>query len=360
MSQRIGGFDVLKVIATILIVFHHYQQITGTFWKSGINFWGGEFYFGYLVELFFLISGFLAFRYIKRMKEGISFVGSVKGKFFRFFPLTLICAIVSTLLAHLYIIFYGNVFWKVDTYSLWTILITAIGIQAGWGIEDPMINSPTWYISVWFLCHIILYIIVYISKRIHISEKYFFVCMIFIGLGIDYYSIRLPFFNEFTSRGYFAFFYGIIMVDIVSMLKNDKREKLWYAASVLLAFIIPYLIYKRYWLVTKDEQYILTFIYYPALIFLCTSKHLCRIFNCKLIEKAGQISYNVYMWHFPLIIAMYVIISIFNLNLDCIYRIQTMFLFTIACFGVGIISFYFIEKPIEKFIKTFALYENNK
>ena len=122
---------------------------------------------------------------------------------------------------------------------------------------------------------------------------------------------------------------------------------------ILVALIIPYLICRRYWLVQRDIQYILTFIYYPALIFLCTSKRLCRIFNCKLIEKAGQISYNVFMWHFPLIIAMYVIISIFNLNLDSIYCIQTMLLFTVACFGVGIISSYFIEKPIKKFIKAF-------
>ena len=31
MNQRIGAVDVLKVMATILIVFHHYQQITGAF-----------------------------------------------------------------------------------------------------------------------------------------------------------------------------------------------------------------------------------------------------------------------------------------------------------------------------------------
>ena len=352
MRQRIGGLDVLKVIATILIVFHHYQQITGAFWE-GVNFYGGEFYFGYLVELFFIISGFLAFKYISRIREGMRFTEYVKRKFFRFFPLMFVSVIVSSLLAHLYIILYGDVFWGIDTYSFWTILVASIGIQAGWGIEFPMINSPTWYISVWFLCHIILYIIVYISKRMRISEKYFFICMIFIGLGINYYSIRLPFFNEFTCRGYFAFFYGIIMVDIVSILKNNKGEKLWYVASVLLAFIVPYLIYKHYWLTTKDEQYILTFIYYPALVFLCTSKNLCKIFNCKLIGKVGQISYNVFMWHFPLMIAMYVFISIFHLNIN-IYRVQTMILFTVICFVVGIISLYLIEKPIEKLMKHWS------
>ena len=65
------------------------------------------------------------------------------------------------------------------------------------------------------ICSFIVYIFVYISEKIHVSVNYFFVGMIFIGLGIDYYSIRVPFFNEYTSRGYFAFFCGIIIADIV-------------------------------------------------------------------------------------------------------------------------------------------------
>ena len=35
MDRRIGGFDILKLMGTILIVFHHYQQITGAFWEGG-------------------------------------------------------------------------------------------------------------------------------------------------------------------------------------------------------------------------------------------------------------------------------------------------------------------------------------
>ena len=44
-----------------------------------------EFYFSYLVELFFMISGFWAFRYIKKIKDGIKFIEYIKGKFFRIF-----------------------------------------------------------------------------------------------------------------------------------------------------------------------------------------------------------------------------------------------------------------------------------
>ena len=351
MCKRIGGFDILKVMAAIMIVFHHYQQITGAFWENGINFHGGYFYFGYLVELYFMISGFLAFKYIEKIQCGLKFIEYFRGKFFRFFPLMFICAIASTILAHLYIILYGEVFWNIDTYSLWTILITSLGIQAGWGIKDPMINSPTWYISVWFLCSILLYFFVYISEKMHVSVNYFFVGIIFIGLGINYYSIRVPFFNEYTSRGYFAFFCGIIIADIIVRYKNSNKIKIWYVICILIALTLPYLIYRKYWLVQRDMQYILTFIYYPALMFLCTSKQLVLLLDCKLVGIIGQISYNVYMWHFPMMIAMYVLDKILKLNIN-IYSVQTMIYFSIVCFLIGIGSSLFIEKPIDRFIKT--------
>jgi len=71
-KKRNYGLDFLKIVATILIVFHHYQQVLNVEF-AGINFFGGKFYFGYLVELFFLISGFLMFKYIERIKQGLTF-----------------------------------------------------------------------------------------------------------------------------------------------------------------------------------------------------------------------------------------------------------------------------------------------
>ena len=65
-EKRYYNLDIIKMISSILIVFHHYQQLSGiTF--DGINFYGGKFLFGYLVELFFMISGFVT---IVVYKEG--------------------------------------------------------------------------------------------------------------------------------------------------------------------------------------------------------------------------------------------------------------------------------------------------
>ncbi|WP_026520203.1 acyltransferase family protein [Butyrivibrio sp. FCS006] len=57
-KEYIGNFDVIKIVAATSIVFHHYQQISDVKF-GGVEFYGGRFTFGYLVELFFIISGFL-------------------------------------------------------------------------------------------------------------------------------------------------------------------------------------------------------------------------------------------------------------------------------------------------------------
>ena len=57
-KSRFTNLDFIKVIIATLIVFHHYQYLSGIKFNH-INFYGGRIYYGYLVELFFMISGFL-------------------------------------------------------------------------------------------------------------------------------------------------------------------------------------------------------------------------------------------------------------------------------------------------------------
>ena len=63
--KREYSLDVLRILATIGIVFHHFQQVTGTYFENGWNFHGGDFTYGLIVEFFFLLSGYLAYKYAK-------------------------------------------------------------------------------------------------------------------------------------------------------------------------------------------------------------------------------------------------------------------------------------------------------
>ena len=56
-SEYYYTLDLLKFALSLLIFVHHFQLISEIRF-SVINFNDGRFYFGYLVELFFVISGF--------------------------------------------------------------------------------------------------------------------------------------------------------------------------------------------------------------------------------------------------------------------------------------------------------------
>ena len=101
-ETRDRTLDMLKVFATIFIVFHHYQQdgqgITGQTLHSVINFYGGTFGFEYMVELFFLISGICMFPYIQKISHGMTFYQFYTRRASRLLPLMAISGVVSALL----------------------------------------------------------------------------------------------------------------------------------------------------------------------------------------------------------------------------------------------------------------------
>lgn len=46
MEERNFSLDFLKIVATIGIIFHHWQQVTGAYFENHINFYNGRFYWG--------------------------------------------------------------------------------------------------------------------------------------------------------------------------------------------------------------------------------------------------------------------------------------------------------------------------
>ena len=91
-EHRFYTLDALKFFAAIGIVFHHYQQVTGVVF-SRFNFYGGRIYFGYLVELFFILSGFFMAVHIEKHK-GLQLKEFLLGKMIRLYPAAIISGVV--------------------------------------------------------------------------------------------------------------------------------------------------------------------------------------------------------------------------------------------------------------------------
>lgn len=345
-KKRDYSLDFVKIIATIFIVFHHYQQITGTHFAVGLNFYGGDFYFGFMVELFFVLSGMFMHGYIEKIQNGLEFGPFYFKRFLRLFPLLVAGAITF----EIFLSIYQNVYmepWLGFKPTFWGTVIASLGIQDGWVFANPYVNNPTWYVSVLLLCYCIFYFLTYISGKLKFDQRYLYIFMIFLGIGINTYGINMPFLNASSSRGYYAFFFGVILAGAI---KNRKLGWKYTAASLLMVCVLTCLIaFYSTTFMYEGIGYIMTFIYYPALIVFFKSDVVSKIISGKIIGRIGQISFDVFVWHIPLFLLMFILIRVMGLDLN-LHTCKAMLCFTIICYVVGTISFYCYEQPVARCI----------
>lgn len=339
VASRSYSLDVIKIIATVLIVFHHYQQHYDVE-LDHINFYGGKFYFGYIVELFFILSGYFMAKYISQIQDGLSFKEFYLKRFLRLFPLVALSTIAYAFLNTWWLYLSSGV-WENEKISLWKMFITMIGIQDGWVFANPSINNPVWYISVLLLCYIVFYITCIYAKRKKIPVIYLHIFLILLGFGIQTYKIKLPFMINHSARGYIAFFWGVIFAQIVKKIKINWK---WVLSCALIVCVFPVLIWKESILMSSEVGYSMTFFFYPALIILFLTEPVQKLFNHPWIGKYGEISFDIYIWH----------LCCFGL-IDCLLKVfhwkinkgsyKLMFLYYIGIALVGTVSYFFFEQP---------------
>lgn len=336
-SDRDVSLDFLKVIATCLIVFHHYQQLSGVRFPY-INFWEGRFYFGYLVELFFIISGICASRWISSLTRE-TFPEFYIKRARRLLPMVSLSVIVDSagIVAYYWI---HHVWVKDRVFDIWGGVCACLGIQAGWVIDNPMINNPIWYISVLMLCYLVMYFEIWLAERLSIPYEYLFIITIFAGVGTLNYKMNLPFFNSYSGRGYMAFFWGLILANFFQII--DKKLQLVKTGAFIGILVIVFFIVHGY---TQNIQYITTFFLWPFLIFILRGASVFSITGKRIWIVLSQWSFGVYIWHAVVMRIYYFLpefITRYLLNLYAM--IGLLFILWV----IGFLSYQFIEKPLTK------------
>ena len=344
--ERDGGLDLLKTAATVLIVLHHYQQVFWVRFDRGINFYGGTFYFGYLVELFFVISGFVMYDYIARIREGLRFRPFISRRYSRLFPMMLVTAAAFALIAAAYEAKL-HFPWPGVQLDLWGIIVASLGIQGGWGLPNPGINNPTWYLSVLLLCYVLFYACVRLAKRKDLPLTAVFLFLIFLGIGIMNYDIDLPFLNAMTARGYCAFFWGLILAGLLRRREPGRPLRLL-SLAVVLGF--PFAVAYANGFVSSGISFLLTFVYYPAWIVVLRAPAAKKLLRAGFWKTLGSISFNVYMWHSFLFIVFDLYMCTFGWDISYSDR-AVMLGFAVVCYLFGTVSHYCIEKPLTRFLE---------
>ena len=149
-----------------------------------------------------------------------------------------------------------------------------------------------------------------------------------------------------TSRGYTAFFTGIILGMI---LKKYKPKIIEYIFAVLIVIGVPILLYKyKDTYMSVGFNYILTYLFYPALIILFKS-NIKQLFGFKLVGTVGKISMDAFLWHFPVIVGLINSNKLFELNLDY-HNKWNMIIVLVVSYVLGALTYYLVEKPATKYL----------
>lgn len=110
-------------------------------------------------------------------------------------------------------------------------------------------------------------------------------------------------------------------------------------AGVLL--IVLSLVLSGFILVGIDQRWILKFITWPLLIL---GVSILDIKGNDIITKASDISFDVYVWHYPLMVFVQLVCAILKLNIKHTYF--TMLLFLILSWDISFVSWRYIDVPI--------------
>lgn len=341
MKQRIYTLDALKFFASILIVFRHFQQVMQVRY-DGFNFYGGVFYFGYIVELFFILSGyFMGMSDVKNMQK--TFTQFFKEKVFRL----LIMAAISVILYCLLFWIYQAIFhecWFGESVGIWRMLASLLMIHQG-GVLNIGIgaNNVIWYIDVLLICYVIYWIILWLAKRWQVTPYYMFAFVFLLGLGIQQYGLAAPFLNGTVARGYYSFFFGLLLYKIIEMSKD--RYLKWMACFVLLFVCLIAFTDIKNVIPIDNIVIILVLLVYPSIIVLCLkSKILNIIFNHKVFGVLGAISYEIYLWHVPVFLAMSLITRLGKWEIN--YTYEVMLVYTLIVILIASVLYYQLEKRI--------------
>ena len=350
MQERSYSLDFLKFVCAIGIVWMHFRENTcpdglyiGTVLinkeTTGVDFL-------YLVEIFFVLSGFFMYPYIRKIKEGISFKEYYIPRLIRIIPMLMFCTVILEILCYLMVCRGDTHGMEVYQPNLFGIITAGLGVEIGWGFRDAGIFRQSWYLDVLLLDYLLLFLAVRVSARMRINEKAIFIFWIILGTVCVNMESTVPFLQVQNGRGYVAFFVGLLLADRI----REGNISLLKRAAIIALFV--YLLYHAFGAqyLVFGKTFLISFFVAPSIIILLQTTPAKKIFVWRGWGELGKISFMMYLIHIVLIVAIYDIMDVVGLNIDFAHGNMLM-AFLILVLIVASILHYAIEEPVRKVLE---------
>lgn len=304
--------DGLRGVAAILVVIFH---IFETF--SGGNRFIQIINHGYLaVDFFFLLSGFVvAYAYDDRWGKMTQWE-FYKRRLIRLQPMVIMGMIIGAIFYYfqasdiLFPQIAGMEVWKVILTMLigFTLLPIPPSMEIrGWGEMHPL-NGPAWSLFFEYIANI-LYALIF--RRFSNKVLSVFV-LIFAGLLINYtvfgpkgdviggWSLNLEQMNVGFTRLLYPFFAGVLLSRLGKLI--HIKGAFW-VCSILITIVLALPRFgdeNTLWMNGLYESFVIILIF-PVIVAIGAGGQIKSAFSAKICKLLGDISYPIYITHYPLI-----------------------------------------------------------
>ena len=217
-TSRILAIDSIRGLSAIAIACVYHLATVPFVYQSGFPLGNiGMLYWIYqrgwvFVELFLVISGYTSFvSYSQKIDGGLSFRKYAVRRMIRIYPLmlgTLVFAAVGILSWYS---LHDHSWWSgSDAHlNLTTFVFSALGLQSFFQVPQSW-NFPSWSLSVFFVCWILFFLMLRITRNKTQLRLPINCIMILIGISLilNPPTVQIAFLNGSAARGYISFFGG--------------------------------------------------------------------------------------------------------------------------------------------------------
>lgn len=256
----------------------------------------------------------------------------------------------------IYKVFEGNWFCD-EPLSIIYLLASLIGIQFAWFIPPGKVqgvilgcNPPTWFIDSLLLCIVIMTFLVWLSDKTHINIIWSFAFMVLIGVYGYWYGLDYPLLNWASFRGYYAYFFGIILALYERKITQSYHCEILRYVTICILMVGAIFLYKHGCM----KVFILSFFLFPSLILLSTVGFIRKSFSNIWWAFLCDVSYEVYLCHFSFVVIFIILRNYGVINNEfanssylCI-ALYTMFVWIISSIIYNIVEKNLLRKIVVK------------
>lgn len=349
-SQRYYLLDGIRGIAAFAVVAYHWPFIW--MYRGDVRFEPDLMPLWWLlspiqhhgslaVDLFFSLSGFVfSSVYGHAIADGRITAGRYfVARFSRIYPLHLVTLFAVVVLQYFY--YRSQQHYYLFSVMTWKHLVLQLGLVNFWFPRTSVFsfNAPMWSISV----EAFLYLVFFAVCRWGMRRPSVSVVMCILGLVVHVY------YSEFLGRGVLSFFLGSLASDFVCWSHRGRMSLVvLLVGAVTLSFVAPLI--SGYLLVSLPVV-IIRLVIWPAMLVLLAWPRISSRLVITVCEYLGGVSFAVYLWHYPLLLALGLAEVHLGWSVDAYYSLNVISAYLVLLMLISTLSYYLMERPLQTLIR---------